>query len=114
LGIPGLFLFALVWLRWFQMGSVFLWPRKSDAMRRMGAGIFFGTCGIFLQSITEWVYHQTQINLTFYAMLGTLAALYWIRKQNLKRRHEFEWHEEFADETEDENAEHEYEPVAVA
>ncbi|HMC28623.1 MAG TPA: hypothetical protein VKM56_12605, partial [Verrucomicrobiae bacterium] len=42
--------------------------------------IFFGTCGIFLQSLTEWVYRQTPMLLTFHVLLGTLASLYYIRK----------------------------------
>jgi hypothetical protein len=113
LGIPGLILFTLVWLRWFRMGLPFLWPRSSNAMQRMGVGIFFGTAGIFLQSITEWVYHQTHIFLTFNVMLGTLAALYWIRKQNLQQQN-FEIIEEFEDEEEDAEDEYESEPVAVA
>ncbi|HEY2328956.1 MAG TPA: O-antigen ligase family protein [Verrucomicrobiae bacterium] len=85
LGVPGLLLFALVWLRWLQMGASFLWPRVPDATHRLGVGIFFGVCGAFLQSITEWVYRQEHIYLTFHAMLGVLAGLYWM-KQKLKSR----------------------------
>src|SRR6185369_2118693 len=111
LGIPGLVLFGLLWLRWFQMGSVFLWPRSRLALQRIGVGVFFGITGIFLQSITEWVYHQTHIFLTFNALLGTLAALYWIRKEDRKRREEWVWHEDHAEE---ESETYEHEPVAVA
>src|SRR6185312_11020127 len=117
LGIPGLLLFALVWLRWFQMGLPFLWPRVPNTTRRLGVGIFFGTMGIFLQSITEWVYHQTHIFLTFHIMLGTLAALYWMRKQELKQSRELESHEEFIAEEEEEEIgeyEHKPEPMVVA
>ena len=85
LGVPGLLIFALVWLRWFQMGASFLRPRAPDALRRLGVGIFFGMSGAFLQSLTEWVFRQTHIYLTFHAMLGTLAALYWL-KQKARRR----------------------------
>jgi hypothetical protein len=116
LGIPGLILFGIIWLRWFQIGSVFLWPRIADSTRRMGVGLFFGTMGIFLQSITEWVYHQTHIFLTFHAMLGTLAALYWMRKQEMKHRHDFE-EEELPEEivqVEEREIEHEHEPVVAA
>ncbi|HPU56061.1 MAG TPA: O-antigen ligase family protein [Verrucomicrobiota bacterium] len=80
-GFAGLFLFGLLWLRWFQMGGVFLWRRTPDPMRRIPVGIFFGTWGIFLQSITEWVYHQTSIYFTFHVMLGVLASLYYVRRQ---------------------------------
>jgi hypothetical protein len=90
LGLPGLLLFALLWLRWFQMGASFLWPRVPDAMRRLGIGIFFGTVGIFLQSITEWVYHQTQIFFTFHILLGALAGLYWVKRESKRREAEIQ------------------------
>src|SRR5262249_40647131 len=41
LGIPGLVLFALLWLRWMQTGFTLLWKRSPDPMRRVGVGIFF-------------------------------------------------------------------------
>jgi len=80
LGVPGLIIFGLLWLRWFWIGAKFLWRRISDPMYRVGTGIFFGTCGIFLQSLTEWVYRQTPMLLTFHVLLGTLASLYYIRR----------------------------------
>ncbi len=75
LGVPGLVLFGLMWLRWFQMGAGFLRRRRSDPMFRLGVGLFFGTCGIFMQSTTEWTYRQTAIFFTFNLMLGALASL---------------------------------------
>jgi hypothetical protein len=81
LGLPGLALFALLWMRWFQMGMSFLWKRVPDPMHRMGVGIFFACWGIFLQSLTEWVYRQTAIFFTFNVLLGALASLYWIKRQ---------------------------------
>ena len=81
LGIPGLVLFALLWLRWFQMGMSFLWQRSTDPTLRLGAGIFFCTWGIFLQSLTEWVYRLTPIFFTFNILLGTLASLYYMKRQ---------------------------------
>lgn len=80
-GFIGLFFFSILWLRWFQMGSSFLWRRTPDPMRRIGIGIFFGTWGMFLQSLTEWVYHQTALYFTFHIMLGVLASLYWLKKR---------------------------------
>lgn len=112
LGVPGFIIFGLLWLRWFQMGLRFLWPRWSDATMRLGVGIFFSTCGIFLQSITEWVYRQSHIFLTFNVLIGTLAALYWMRKQNLARRDEWEFEEEQFEV--EETAETEDESVAIA
>jgi len=82
LGVPGLVIFALLWLRWFSMGVKFLWRRTTDPMYRVGTGIFFCICGIFLQSLTEWVYRQTAILLTFHVLLGTLAALVHHRKHH--------------------------------
>jgi hypothetical protein len=81
LGLPGLLIFAALWARWFWIGAGFLWRRASDPMYRIGTGIFFGTCGIFLQSLTEWVYRQTAILLTFHVLLGTLASLKFWRRQ---------------------------------
>lgn len=89
LGWPGLFLFALVWLRFFWMGSTFLWTcRSSDPMRRLGIGLFFCVCGIFLQSVTEWVYRQTPIFITFHLLVGTLASLYYTKKHELRQLQE--------------------------
>ncbi|MEY2427357.1 MAG: hypothetical protein QOJ40_242 [Verrucomicrobiota bacterium] len=81
LGLPGLVLFSVLWLRWFQMGASFLWPRIPDPMRRMGIGIFFGLCGIFLQSLTEWVFRHSPIYYTVHILLGALAALYYVKRQ---------------------------------
>jgi hypothetical protein len=81
LGIPGLVIFGILWLRWFQVGVGFLWRRlNSDPMHRMGIGFLFATCGIFLQSVTEWVYRQSTLFLMFYLMLGGLASLHYARK----------------------------------
>jgi hypothetical protein len=84
LGIPGLVLFSFLWLRWFQMGASFLWPRIPDPMRRMGIGIFFGLCGLFLQSLTEWVFRHSPIYYTIHILLGALAALYYVKRQETR------------------------------
>jgi hypothetical protein len=80
LGIPGLFLLALLWIRWFQMAGSFLWNRTPDPLRRIGVGIFFGFAGIFLQSLTEWVFRQSPIYYVFHILLGTLASLYCMKR----------------------------------
>jgi len=85
LGIPGLVLFSLLWLRWFQMGGSFLSRRESDPMRRIGAGIFFGCCGMFLQCLTEWVFRHLPLYYVFHEMLGVLMSLYYLRRQTLRR-----------------------------
>jgi hypothetical protein len=81
LGIPGLTLFLLLWLRWFQMGASFLWPRVPDPLRRIGIGLFFGLCGIFLQSLTEWVFRHSPIYYTIHILLGALASLYYLKRR---------------------------------
>lgn len=83
LGWPGLLLFAVVWMRWFQMGLGFLWRRKSDPMVRLGVGLFFAVCAAFFQSLTEWEYRQTPIMFMFHILLGVLAALHWRKKHPL-------------------------------
>jgi hypothetical protein len=85
LGVPGLFLFTAMWMRWFHVGASFLWKRSASPMNRFGVAIFFGTGGIFLQSVTEWTYRQTAILFTFHILLGTLASLYFLRQQ---RKHQ--------------------------
>ncbi len=87
MGMPGLILFAFLWIRWFQMGLGFLWKRSPELIHRLGVGLLFSVSGIFLQSLTEWVYRQTAILLTFHLLLGTLASLYYIRRRDKKRRH---------------------------
>lgn len=81
LGVPGLLLFALLWMRWFQMGVCFVWRRIPMAMHRLGVGILFGMGGVFLQSVTEWTFRQTHIFLTFHVLLGVLASLYHFHRQ---------------------------------
>jgi len=81
LGWPGLVLFALVWLRWLQMGASFLHTRSPEVMSRLGVGLFFAVGGVGLQSLFEWVYRQTQIYLAVHVLLGTLASLYWLRRK---------------------------------
>ena len=74
-------LFTLIWLRWFGMGAAFLTLPRKLPMRTIGVGIFFGSLGIFGQSLTEWVYRQTPILFTFYAMLGALASVAVARRE---------------------------------
>ena len=86
MGIGGLVLFAILWLRWLLMGASFLWPRTPDPMHRISVGIFFGMCGTLFQSMTEWVFHQTPIFFMFHIMLGVLASLCYLRKCKRKAR----------------------------
>lgn len=92
LGIPGLILFALLGLRWFTMAGSFLFPRVPDPLRRIPVGILFGLLGVFLQSLTEWVFRQTQVMLSVYLLMGVLASMYRLRKQERKmEKREREW-----------------------
>jgi hypothetical protein len=81
LGVPGLVIFALLWLRWISLGLPFLLLPRGEPMRAMGVGLLFSICGIFGQSLTEWVYRQTPILFTFYILLGALASLAHSRRQ---------------------------------
>ena len=81
LGVPGLLLFALLWLRWFGLGAAFIRRPRTEPMRVLGVGLFFSICGIFGQSLTEWVYRQTPILFTFYLLLGALASLTEMRRR---------------------------------
>lgn len=81
LGIPGLVLFSFLWLRWFQMGGSFLFRRDPDPLRRMGVGLFFGFCGMFLQCLTEWVYRHLPLYYTIHVMLGVLMSLYYLKRK---------------------------------
>lgn len=84
LGVPGLILFTLLWGHWFLMGLRFLFRRKPEAMHRLGVGLFFGGCGIFLHSITEWTFRQPHIFLTFNILVGTLASLCYAKRHARK------------------------------
>jgi O-antigen ligase len=81
LGVPGLVLFGALWLRWFWMGARFLGRPRTEPLRVLGVGLFFGLCGIFGQSLTEWVYRQTPIVCTFSILLGALASLTAVRRR---------------------------------
>ncbi len=85
LGLAGVGLFLLLWLRWFQLGQTFLRRNVDGTAQRFGVGIFFGMTGVFLESITEWVYRQTAIAFAFHLLIGTLASLwYWNRQPRQK------------------------------
>ena len=84
LGVPGFVLLSLLWLRWFQMGASFLWQRSADPLRRLGVGLFFGLCGVFLQSLTEWVFRHLPIYYVVHILLGALASLYYLKQQARK------------------------------
>jgi hypothetical protein len=84
LGLAGLGLFSLLWLRWFQIGAGFLSRRSDDPMHAIGVGIFFGIAAVFLQSQTEWTWRHAPIFITFHILVGVLASLHWHRK-NLRR-----------------------------
>jgi len=80
LGVPGLIIFGVLWLRWFQMGLRFLFKRTPAVMQRLGVGLFFCLCGIFLHSLTEWTFRQSHIFLTFNILVGALASLCYAKR----------------------------------
>lgn len=82
LGIPGIILLALVWLRWFTIGASFLWRRlNDDPMHRLGIGCLFGLGGVFLSNATEWTYRQSGIIFTCHIVVGVLASLHYVKKR---------------------------------
>jgi hypothetical protein len=81
MGLPGLALLGLLWLRWFQMGVTFLWKRNPDPMLRIGIGLFFALFAMFLHSLTEWVFRQSPIYYVGHILLGAMAALYYVRRR---------------------------------
>ena len=113
LGLPGLALFMLLTMRWFQMEASFLWKRSPDPMKRIGVGIFFCLCGLFLQSMTEWVFRQSSIYYVAHILLGVLASLYYV-KQKEKRAQIAEMAEEPEPELEPDEPEVLAEPAAAS
>jgi hypothetical protein len=81
LGIPGFLLFAILWLRWFQMAVGFVFKRSTDPLLRIGAGLFFGLVALFIHSLTEWVFRQSPIYYVVNILLGALAGLYYLKRQ---------------------------------
>src|SRR2546423_7429714 len=70
----------MLWRCWVHMGASFVFKSTGDPMRRMGVGIFFSLAGIFLQSLTEWVFRHLPIYYTIHILLGALASLYYIKR----------------------------------
>lgn len=77
MGWVGLFIFAVAWLRWFQIGLFNQLGSKQKEFRFISMGILMGLLGIFLQSLTEWTFRQSEIFMTFSLLLGILAALHY-------------------------------------
>jgi hypothetical protein len=50
-------------------------------MLRIGIGLFFALCAMFLHSLTEWVFRQSPIYYVGHILLGAMAALYYIRRR---------------------------------
>lgn len=81
LGIPGVIVIGLVWLRWFQMGVTFFRQRlNADPMHRLGIGCLFALAGVFLSNVTEWTYRQAGIIFTCHIVVGILASLHYARR----------------------------------
>ena len=52
-----------------------------DPLRRISVELFFALCGIFLQSLTEWVFRHSPIYYVVNINLGVLASLYYLKKK---------------------------------
>ena len=67
------------------------WPRRG--------WLNFALSGIFLQSLTEWVFRHSPIYYVININLGVLASLYYLKKQAKRTEaEEFEEQSEMADE----------------
>ena len=109
MGWAGLAIMLVLWVRWFQMGAYFLFPRIDDPMQRVGVGILFGLCGNFLQSLTEWVFYQSAIFYLVNILLGVLASLYWLKRQARRAaKHKAAWDDRSQEEVADAEIEEEY------
>jgi hypothetical protein len=63
------------------MGMVFLWKRTPEPMRRIGVGLFFALVGMFVHSLTEWVFRHSPVYYIIHILLGAMASLYYVRRQ---------------------------------
>ena len=90
LGAVGVFLFVVLWARWFWLGIAFLSRRSPQLISRLGVGLLFGIAAAFLQSGTEWSYRQTNIFFLFHIFVGALAAMYFARKHGSERSFQYD------------------------
>jgi O-antigen ligase len=81
LGVPGFLIFGALWLRWLTLGIPCLRLPRDTPIRTLGLGIMFSVCGIFGQSLTEWVSRQTPILFTLYILLGAAASVAHSRRE---------------------------------
>lgn len=79
-GWVGLFLLSVLWLRWFQIALFNQFGARQKEIRFVSMGILLGFFGLFLQSMTEWTFRQSDIFMTFHVLLGILCALHMRRK----------------------------------
>jgi len=83
-GWPGVWLYALLWLRWMGMAGGFLSRRTPAFVSRFGVGAFFGAAGAFAQSFSEWEIRQTPLLFLLNILLGAVAALHPVRPAALR------------------------------
>src|SRR5262249_10184311 len=74
-GWAGVFVFALVWLRWLHMTGRFVLRWERTLVLRAGKGTFFGLLGGMAQSYTEWQFRETSLFFLLHIVLGLSAAL---------------------------------------
>jgi len=88
MGWVGFILLTVLWIRWFHVGLRNALASRQNPIRYVSVGILLGFLGLFLQSLTEWTFRQTEIYMTFSFLLGTLAALHQIRKESSRQQDE--------------------------
>ena len=91
LGVPGLLIFLALWGRWFQLGLGFLFDRAPDLSSRFGVGILFSKVGVFVQSMTEWMFRSQHVFFLFHILLGGMVAALQLRRQARSQRMSVLW-----------------------
>lgn len=73
-GWPGVFLYGIVWLRWFAIAGTFLRARSSVLRYRFGVGVFGALIGALGQSFSEWEVRLTPLAFLLHILLGAASA----------------------------------------
>lgn len=82
LGIPGLVLWLLFIFQSLWISGIAIVRRAETLPLLIRVGAFLSTCGVLMQSWTEWEFRQTSMFFLGHIILGVSAALYYYtRKQ---------------------------------
>jgi hypothetical protein len=73
-GWPGVFLYSIVWIRWFMIAAAFVRSRSSNLRHRFGVGVFGALIGALGQSFSEWEIRLTPLAFLLHILLGAASA----------------------------------------